>query len=122
MQVREFVEFALRQGDLGGARDFVGRNRALAGTRGHQRLQRSRPAGYQKEVRLTQEVDAGEFVLRIQGRIDGLLVSAQEVLIEEIKTVQGGWDRWLTRCIGPKPSSTASFTRRLTPWGRSRSS
>jgi DNA excision repair protein ERCC-2 len=92
VQVRELVEFALRQGDLGGRRDFVGRNRALAGTRGHQRLQRSRPAGYQKEVRLCHEVDAGEFVLRIQGRIDGLLISAEEVLLEEIKTVQGGWD------------------------------
>ena len=116
VQVRELVEFALRQGDLGGGRDFVGRNRALAGTHGHQRLQRSRPAGYQKEVRLSHEIDAGEFVLRIQGRIDGLLVSAEdvrssrrqsaltsrridgllisaeEVLLEEIKTVQGGWD------------------------------
>jgi Rad3-related DNA helicase len=92
VQVRELVEFALRQGDLGGGGDFVGRNRALAGTRGHQRLQRSRPAGYQKEVRLRQEIDAGEFVLRIQGRIDGLLVGGEEVLLEEIKTVQGGWD------------------------------
>src|ERR1017187_3245525 len=52
VQVRELVEFALRQGDLGGPRDFVGPNRALAGTRGHQRLQRSRPAGYQTEVRI----------------------------------------------------------------------
>ena len=93
VQVRELVEFALRQGDLGGERDFVGRNRALAGTRGHQRLQRSRPAGYQKEVRLSHEIETPEFILRIQGRIDGLLVSAQEVLLEEIKTVQGGWDR-----------------------------
>ena len=93
VQVRELVEFALRQGDLGGERDFVGRNRALAGTRGHQRLQRSRPAGYQKEVRLRHEIETAEFILRIQGRIDGLLVSAQEVLLEEIKTVQGGWDR-----------------------------
>ena len=33
VSVRELVEFALRQGDLGGGRDFVGRNRALAGTR-----------------------------------------------------------------------------------------
>jgi DNA excision repair protein ERCC-2 len=92
VQVRELVEFALRQGDLGGGRDFAGRNRALAGTRGHQRLQRSRPAGYQKEVRLSHEIDAGECVLRVQGRIDGLLVSADEVLLEEIKTVKGGWD------------------------------
>ena len=93
VQVRELVEFALRQGDLGGERDFVGRNRALAGTRGHQRLQRSRPTGYQKEVRLRHEIETGDFILRIQGRIDGLLVSSQEVLLEEIKTVQGGWDR-----------------------------
>ena len=91
--MRELVEFALRQGDLGGARDFVGPNRALAGTRGHQRLQRSRPASYQKEVRLSHEIETTDFILRIQGRIDGLLVSAEEVLLEEIKTVQGGWDR-----------------------------
>ena len=90
VQVRELVEFALRQGDLGGERDFVGRNRALAGIRGHQRLQRSRPPGYQKEVRLKHEIETGDFLLRIQGRIDGLLVSAQEVLLGEIKTVQAG--------------------------------
>ena len=90
VQVRELVEFALRQGDLGGERDFVGPNRALAGTRGHQRLQRSRPAGYQKEVRLSHEIETAEFILRIQGRIDGLLATGQEVLLEEIKTVQGG--------------------------------
>jgi DNA excision repair protein ERCC-2 len=92
VQVRELVEFALRQGDLGGERDFVGPNRALAGTRGHQRLQRSRPAGYQREVRLCHDIETADFILRIQGRIDGLLVTAQEVLLEEIKTVQGGWD------------------------------
>ena len=92
VQVRELVEFALRQGDLGGERDFVGPNRALAGTRGHQRLQRSRPNGYQKEVRVSHEIETADFSLRIQGRIDGLLATAEEVLLEEIKTVQGGWD------------------------------
>ena len=91
--VRDLVEFALRQGDLGGERDFVGPRRALAGTRGHQKLQRSRPAGYQMEVRLCHEIETADFILRIQGRIDGLLASAEEVLLEEIKTVQGGWDR-----------------------------
>ena len=92
VQVRALVEFALRQGDLGGERDFVGPNRALAGIRGHQRIQRSRPSGYQKEVRLSHELDAGEFILRIQGRIDGLLATANGLLLEEIKTVQGTWD------------------------------
>ena len=92
VQVRQLVEFALRTGDLGGERDFVGPRRALAGTRGHQRVQRSRPAGYQKEVRLCHEIDTAEFLLRIQGRIDGVLTTSQEVWVEEIKTVQAGWD------------------------------
>jgi len=93
IQVRELVEFALRRGDLGGERDFVGPNRALAGTRGHQRLQRSRPAGYQKEVRLSHDIETAELILRVQGRIDGLLATAGGVLLEEIETVQGGGDR-----------------------------
>lgn len=92
VQVREVVAFVLQRGDLGGERDFVGPNRALAGIRGHQRLQRSRPSGYQKEVRVVYEVDAGEFWLRVQGRIDGLLLTAEGVLLEEIKTTQGAWD------------------------------
>lgn len=93
VSVRELVEFVLRRGDLGGERDFVGSQRALAGTRGHQRVQRSRPAGYQKEVRLGHDVETAEFILRIQGRIDGLLATPERVLLEEIKTVQGAWNR-----------------------------
>jgi DNA excision repair protein ERCC-2 len=90
VSVRDLVEFALRRGDLGGERDFVGPNRALAGTRGHQQLQRSRPAGYEKEVRLCHDVEDTELVLRIQGRIDGILATQEQVLLEEIKTVQSG--------------------------------
>ncbi len=92
VQVRELVEFALREGDLGGERDFAGPSRALAGIRGHQRVQRARPAGYQKEVRLSYDLETEECILRVQGRIDGLLAAEGGVLIEEIKTVQGGWN------------------------------
>jgi len=92
VQVRELVEFALREGDLGGEGGFAGPARALAGIRGHQRLQRSRPAGYQKEVRLCHDLETEEFTLRVQGRIDGLLATPGETLIEEIKTVQGKWN------------------------------
>ena len=90
--VRELVEFVLRRGDLGGSRDFVGTDRALAGTRGHQRLQRSRPAGYRKELPVSRDINGGELILRIQGRIDGILATDDAVVIEEIKTVRGGWD------------------------------
>jgi hypothetical protein len=33
------------------------------------------------------------FILKIRGRIDGLYTTAGEVLLEEIKTVPGTWDR-----------------------------
>src|SRR5512139_3586487 len=92
VSVRELVEFALRRGDLGGQRDFVGPARALAGIRGHQRIQRSRPAGYQKEVPFCHELEVEELILRIQGRIDGLLRTATEVVLEEIKTVEAPWN------------------------------
>jgi DNA excision repair protein ERCC-2 len=92
VRVRELVEFVHRTGDLGGGGLFVGPNRALAGTLGHQALQRSRPPEYQKEVRLAHEVDAGDFVLRIQGRLDGVIAEGAGVRLEEIKTVGNGWD------------------------------
>ena len=107
VQVRELVEFVLRRGDLDTQSQFVGPDRALAGIRGHQKIQRSRPAGYQTEIPVEQTVEADEFTLQIRGRIDGLLSTSQEVLLEEIKTVQGTWDHladplhWAqARCYG----------------------
>jgi DNA excision repair protein ERCC-2 len=93
VSVRELVEFSLRTGDLGGERDFVGPDRAQAGIRGHQKVQRSRPEGYQKEVPLVYDIQTEDFTLSIRGRIDGISASGGEVLLEEIKTIQGRWDR-----------------------------
>ena len=92
VQVRELVAFALRQGDLGGQGDFAGPDRARAGIRGHQKIQRSRPAGYQTELPVEHTVESDGFTLRIRGRIDGLLTTPEGVLLEEIKTIQGKWD------------------------------
>ena len=50
VSVRDLIEFVLRRGDLGGEREFVGSDRALAGIRGHQKIQRSRPTGYLTEL------------------------------------------------------------------------
>lgn len=92
VQVRELVEFVHRRGNLGGEREFVGSNRALAGIRGHQKIQRSRPTGYLIELPVEFAVEAPEFTLEIRGRIDGLLLTSQAVLLEEIKTVHGSWN------------------------------
>ena len=93
VSVRDLVEFVLRQGDLGGEREFVGSDRALAGIRGHQKIQRSRPTGYLTELPVEHRMEAEEFTLQIRGRIDGLLITSENVLLEEIKTVSGSWDR-----------------------------
>ena len=92
ISVRDLVEFVLRQGDLGGERGFVGSGRALAGIRGHQKIQRSRPTGYLTELPVEYKVETDEFTLQIRGRIDGLLITSGQVLLEEIKTIQGTWD------------------------------
>jgi DNA excision repair protein ERCC-2 len=92
IRVRELVEFVLRRGDLARERNFVGTDRVMRGIRGHQKVQRARPPGYQMEVPIEHQFDAGDFMLLIRGRMDGLLVSASELLVEEIKTVEGAWD------------------------------
>lgn len=92
ISVRDLVEFVLRTGDLSTNRDFFGPRRALEGTRGHQRVQESRPPEYQAEVPLTHAIEAAEFTLIVQGRVDGILRVGDSVLIEEIKTVQSDGD------------------------------
>lgn len=92
VSVRELVEFAFRRGNLGGDSGFVGPNRAAEGTKGHQRVQNSRPAGYEAEVAVRHKIERDGFTLKIRGRIDGILTTSDAVVLEEIKTVKGGWD------------------------------
>ena len=91
ISVRGLVEFVLRTGDLGGDGRFTGPGRALEGTRGHQRLQRKRPPGYQSEVAVTQRLQTEGFVLLVKGRVDGVLEEPGLLRVEEIKTVTGFW-------------------------------
>ena len=85
VSVRSLVEFVLAAGDLtsGG---FQRRDRAQLGTRGHQRVQRSRPEGYEIEVEIAHQVAGAEPALEVRGRIDGLYPSQVPVILEEIKT------------------------------------
>lgn len=85
------MTFVLRSGDLAGSGHFSGPNRALEGTRGHQRLQKSRPRGYAPEVVVSHEIETEDFILHLKGRIDGVLPSDGTALIEEIKTVTRLW-------------------------------
>ena len=83
--VRALVEFVLREGDLSGS-GFQRPDRALLGSRGHRRLQKSRPEGYQAEVVISHRVETSDLTLEIFGRIDGLFTLDRPITLEEIKT------------------------------------
>ncbi|RPJ45604.1 MAG: ATP-dependent DNA helicase, partial [Chloroflexi bacterium] len=85
ISVRSLVEFVLSAGDItpGG---FQRRDRALLGTQGHKRVQRSRPKGYQTEVEITYQVKGTDPPVEVRGRIDGIYSGEEPVIIEEIKT------------------------------------
>jgi DNA excision repair protein ERCC-2 len=88
VSVRDLVEFVWRTGDLGADIDFLPPSRALEGIRGHQRIQRCRPADYVKEVPVEYRVETDTYLLRLRGRIDGVLREPDRVTLEEIKTIQ----------------------------------
>jgi DNA excision repair protein ERCC-2 len=71
ISVRDLVEFVLRRGDLGGEREFVGSDRALAGIRGHQKIQRSRPSGYLTELPVEHRLETEDFTLHSRGGVRG---------------------------------------------------
>ncbi|MFT3895900.1 MAG: helicase C-terminal domain-containing protein [Anaerolineales bacterium] len=85
VSVRTLVEFVLQSGDLT-AGGFQRRDRAQLGTRGHQRVQRSRPNDYETELEIVHYVEETDLPLEVRGRIDGLYGSKEPVIIEEIKT------------------------------------
>lgn len=91
ISVRDLIEFMLLRGDLLRGSRFVASDRMVVGTRGHQKIQKSRPAGYEAEVPVVFDHEAESFILRVQGRIDGLWMRESRPLIEEIKTVQEPW-------------------------------
>ena len=91
VSVGDLVGFVLRSGDLvsGG---FASAARLQEGTRAHQKVQRSRADGYQAEVTVEHQVEADDLCLVIRGRVDGLMVDGDKVLIEEIKSTEGELD------------------------------
>ena len=82
--VRTLVTFALQSGDL--MSTFAGSQRPLEGIRAHQKIQRSRPAGYQPEVTVRHEMETDHFILDISGRIDGIFTDGPRVIVDEIKS------------------------------------
>ncbi len=84
VSVRDLVEFVLQSGDIRSG--FVGPGRAVAGTRGHQKIQRSRPRDYEAEISVSMRHETPSLTLEIKGRIDGVWKGSCPQVLEEIKT------------------------------------
>lgn len=88
ISVRNLVEFLLRSGDLDNRRGGVSDKDAMqAGTRAHQRIQKKMGPFYQAEVSLAFEKEYENFILRVEGRADGILEEPDSFMVEEIKGV-----------------------------------
>ena len=94
ISVRNLVEFILREGDIdnrsGGGSDMEAMQ---LGGKIHRRIQRRMGAGYHAEVPLKTEVECDGFVLRVEGRADGIIEEPEMTVIDEIKGVMCELDR-----------------------------
>lgn len=88
ISVRNLVEFLLREGDIDNRRGQVSDKNAMeAGSRIHRKIQKSMGSFYRSEVPLHLDIPMERFLLRIEGRADGIIEQAGVVTIDEIKGV-----------------------------------
>lgn len=80
--VRAMVEFILRSGDLD-ARAGAGMDREamLAGGRIHRKLQKAAGSGYRAEVALSEDTACDGFVIRVEGRADGIFTEKRSIAL-----------------------------------------
>ena len=84
ISVRNLIEFVLRAGDIDSR--FRSMNRALAGTRAHQKVQKSKGDNYRPEVFLSYKVEHDGLTYIVEGRADGIILDEDKVTIDEIKS------------------------------------
>lgn len=82
--VKDLLELLYHPKDLGTG--FYPATRAQEGTMGHHLLTSQRPSGYQKEVPIEYTYDTADYLLIVQGRMDGIIQTSTEIIVEEIKT------------------------------------
>ncbi|MCL1827580.1 MAG: ATP-dependent DNA helicase, partial [Candidatus Cloacimonetes bacterium] len=84
VSVRELIESVFLSGDLN--LSMIGGNRLLQGAEGHRAIQKKRVDQWQNEFSVRYSTSVAETDITIQGRIDGVLVTEDITIIEEIKT------------------------------------
>ena len=107
----------LRSGDL--LMEFSMTDRRLEGTRVHQMLQESRPEEYKKEMPVSLQVDRGNYLLDIGGRVDGIYRYPDRVIIEEIKSTTRDLNKYRRDAL-PGEEDSGGQPRESSPrhWGQ----
>jgi DNA excision repair protein ERCC-2 len=90
ISVRDLVSYCLRSGDL--VQEFMSSIRAVDGIRSHQVVQNSRPKEYKVEVLISHQVETGDFVVDIGGRMDGVYQYPDHAIVDEIKSTNKSLD------------------------------
>jgi Rad3-related DNA helicase len=88
LNVHQLVEFAMKSGSLDDS--FMSSNRAVLGTRVHQKLQKQRKQelgdNYISELSVSFPVEKEGITFLIEGRADGILLTEDGAMVEEIKS------------------------------------
>lgn len=84
LAVRQLIEFVMRSGDIDNT--YRSNRRMLEGIRAHQRIQSDYGTGYSKEVCFRNSTMVEDMTFDVEGRADGVYVSGDRVMIDEIKS------------------------------------
>lgn len=84
VSIRSLVEFVMRSGSIDSR--IKASVRAVEGIKGHKKIQSEYSENSKSEVSLKEEVEFDDFILRVEGRADGILNEGDKVIIDEIKT------------------------------------
>lgn len=88
ISVRNLVEFIMRSGDLDNRRTASADKEAmLKGSKIHRKIQKQMGSFYRAEVPLKWDEEYQNFIIRVEGRADGIQEEADETFIDEIKGV-----------------------------------
>ncbi len=86
LSVGTLIKYVLSSGDLD--RRFSGPSRLIEGIHAHQKIQKNRPEVYVREVPVSRDFEMNNFLLTINGRMDGVYQYPDRVIIDEIKTTR----------------------------------
>lgn len=87
ISVRNLVEFILRSGDIDNRIAATDKDIMQLGSRIHRKIQKQMGSDYHAEIPLKYEIPCNGFILKLEGRADGIIELPEGIVIDEIKGV-----------------------------------